>query len=154
MTTALEEGEWSATRPGCTLPLGKTRYPFYRRLGGPQGWSGRAENLVPTKIYFFCHNKHLYFRRNFRLLQMYLNLTFLNNKLPFLTLNAVNIINKSKDNHRFWDLIVHKCMYVSENRQDSLTGTPENLNPDRSCLWPAVELTLCTPQSILQSNHS
>jgi len=29
---------------------GKTRYPFYRRLGGPQGRSGRAENLVPTGI--------------------------------------------------------------------------------------------------------
>ena len=50
MTAALEGGEWSATRPGCTLPPGKTRYPFYRRLGGPQGRSGRAENLVPTGI--------------------------------------------------------------------------------------------------------
>jgi len=29
---------------------GKDRYPFYRRLGGPQGRSGRAENLVPTGI--------------------------------------------------------------------------------------------------------
>jgi hypothetical protein len=29
---------------------GKTRYPFYRRLGGSQGRSGRAENLVPTGI--------------------------------------------------------------------------------------------------------
>ena len=29
---------------------GKTRYAFYRRLGGPQGRSGRAENLVPTGI--------------------------------------------------------------------------------------------------------
>ena len=29
---------------------GKTRYPFYRRLGGPQGRSGWAENLVPTEI--------------------------------------------------------------------------------------------------------
>jgi len=29
---------------------GKTRYPFYRRLGGPQGRSGLAENLVPTGI--------------------------------------------------------------------------------------------------------
>ena len=29
---------------------GKTQYPFYRRLGGPQGRSGRAENLVPTGI--------------------------------------------------------------------------------------------------------
>jgi len=26
------------------------RYTFYRRLGGPQGRSGRAENLVPTGI--------------------------------------------------------------------------------------------------------
>ena len=43
-------GEWSAARPGRTLPPGKTRYPFYRRLGGPQGWSGRAENLFPTGI--------------------------------------------------------------------------------------------------------
>ena len=29
---------------------GKTRYPLYRRLGGPQGRSGWAENLVPTGI--------------------------------------------------------------------------------------------------------
>ena len=47
MTVALEGGEWSAARPGCTLPLGKTRYPLYKRLGGPQGWSGQAENLAP-----------------------------------------------------------------------------------------------------------
>jgi len=36
--------------PDRTLPPGKTRYTFYRRLGGPQGRSGRAENLVPTGI--------------------------------------------------------------------------------------------------------
>jgi len=52
MTVALEGVEWSAARPGHTLPPGKTRYPFYRRLGGPQGRSGRAENLVPTGIFF------------------------------------------------------------------------------------------------------
>ena len=28
----------------------QNRYPFYRRLGGPQSRSGRAENLVPTGI--------------------------------------------------------------------------------------------------------
>ena len=50
MTTALEGGEWSAARLGRTLPPGRTRYPFHRRLGGPQGRSGRAENLVPTGI--------------------------------------------------------------------------------------------------------
>ena len=52
MTAALEGGEWSATRPGRTLLPGKTRYPFYGRLGGPQGRSGRAENLVPIGIRF------------------------------------------------------------------------------------------------------
>ena len=50
MTAALEGGEWSAAHPDRTLPPGKTRYPLYRRLGGPQGRSGRAENLVPTGI--------------------------------------------------------------------------------------------------------
>jgi len=50
MTATLEGGEWSAARPGRTLSPGKTRYPFYRRLGGPQGRSGRAESLVPTGI--------------------------------------------------------------------------------------------------------
>jgi len=50
MTAALEVGEWSAARPGRILPPGKTRYPFCRRLGGPQGRSGLAEKLVPTGI--------------------------------------------------------------------------------------------------------
>jgi len=50
MTAALEGGEWSAARIGRTLPPGKTRYPLYRRLSGPQGRSGRVENLVPTGI--------------------------------------------------------------------------------------------------------
>ena len=52
MTAALEGGEWSAARPNRTLHPGKTRYPFYRRLGGPQGRFGRAEILVPTVIRF------------------------------------------------------------------------------------------------------
>jgi len=39
----------STPRPHFTPPE-KTRYPFYRRLGGPQGWFGRTENLVPTGI--------------------------------------------------------------------------------------------------------
>jgi len=39
----------------CSMPrphftTGKTRYPFYMKLGGLQGRSGRAENLVPTGI--------------------------------------------------------------------------------------------------------
>jgi len=29
------------------LPQAKTRYPFYRRLGGPQGRSGRVRKIWP-----------------------------------------------------------------------------------------------------------
>ena len=29
------------------LPSGKTRYPLYRRLGGPQGRSGRMQKISP-----------------------------------------------------------------------------------------------------------
>jgi len=29
------------------LPLGKTRYPLYKRLGGPQGLSGRVRIISP-----------------------------------------------------------------------------------------------------------
>jgi len=48
--SALDGGGGSAPRPGRLYPRGKTRYPLYTRLGGPQGRSGRAENLVPTGI--------------------------------------------------------------------------------------------------------
>ena len=47
MTTALEGGEGSASRPGHSLPPGKTRYPLYRRLGGPQGRSGKVRKISP-----------------------------------------------------------------------------------------------------------
>ena len=30
------------------LPPGKTRYPLYRRLGGPQGLSGQVRKISPT----------------------------------------------------------------------------------------------------------
>ena len=47
MTTALEGGEGSASRPGRSLPLGKTRYPLYKRLGGSQGQSGQVRKISP-----------------------------------------------------------------------------------------------------------
>ena len=47
LPAALEGGEWSAARPGRTLPPGKTRYLFYRSLGGPQGRSGRGGKSRP-----------------------------------------------------------------------------------------------------------
>ena len=48
MTAALEGGEWSAARSSQTLPPGKTRYPFYRRLDGPRtGLDGRKISSPP-----------------------------------------------------------------------------------------------------------
>ena len=42
---------WVVSSTPCrTLPPGKTRFPFYRRLCGPQGRPEQAENLVPTGI--------------------------------------------------------------------------------------------------------
>ena len=40
-------GEGSASRPGRSLPPGKTRYPLYRRLGGPQGRSEQVRKISP-----------------------------------------------------------------------------------------------------------
>jgi hypothetical protein len=42
----LEGGEGSASRPGRSLPPEKTRFPLYRRLGGPQGRSGQARKIL------------------------------------------------------------------------------------------------------------
>jgi len=47
MTTALEGSEGSELRPGRYLPSGKTRYPLYKRLGGPQGRSGQVRKISP-----------------------------------------------------------------------------------------------------------
>ena len=47
MITTLEGDEGSASRPGRSLPPGKTRYPLYRRLGGPQVRSGQVRKISP-----------------------------------------------------------------------------------------------------------
>jgi len=47
MTTALEGGEGSVSHRGHSLPSGKTRYPSYRRLGGPQSQSVQVRKILP-----------------------------------------------------------------------------------------------------------
>jgi len=37
----------SASSPDRSLPQGKTGYLLYRRLGGPQGWSGQVRKISP-----------------------------------------------------------------------------------------------------------
>jgi hypothetical protein len=49
LTSALEGGKWSASRPGSALPPEKEpRYPLYRRLGGPQSRTGRRDKHLIT----------------------------------------------------------------------------------------------------------
>jgi hypothetical protein len=43
----IRRGEGSASRPGSSLPPGKTWYPLYRRLGGPQCQSGQVWKISP-----------------------------------------------------------------------------------------------------------
>ena len=47
LTPALD---WAGTQrhAPAALPPGKTRYPLYRRLGGPQGRSGRVRKILPS----------------------------------------------------------------------------------------------------------
>jgi hypothetical protein len=49
MNSALDGGEWSASRPGRALPPGKgPLYPLYRRLGGPSvDTEARGKILLP-----------------------------------------------------------------------------------------------------------
>jgi hypothetical protein len=51
MTTALEGGVGSASCLGRSLPPGKTWYPLYRRLGGPQGQSGQVWKISPPPAF-------------------------------------------------------------------------------------------------------
>jgi hypothetical protein len=45
---ALGVGEGSVSRPGHFSPPGKTWYPLYRRLGGPQSRSGQVQKIFPA----------------------------------------------------------------------------------------------------------
>jgi hypothetical protein len=46
-----EEMRWLAPRPGRFTPGKETRYPLYRRLGGPQGRSGRLRKISPPPAF-------------------------------------------------------------------------------------------------------
>jgi hypothetical protein len=141
ITAALERDEWSAARPGRNLPPGKTRYPFYRRLCGPQGRSGRVENLAPTGIFFLP----TYF---------YLG-----------TLCTFQHLCNSYCQHRSCSQSVHRTRYIITPHitvpfdlrlSHTLFSTPRTHFPAPS-LHTAQECkvgTLCGPCTTLSHNHS
>jgi len=112
MTAALEGSEWSAARLDRTLPPGKTRYPFYRRPGGPQGRSGRVENLVPTGIrsrtvqpvaqslYRLSYPAHLY------------NTTYYTKQISLISIDTLNFLLRSGNDHRCLHKYLHGLIFV------------------------------------------
>jgi hypothetical protein len=46
LTSTFDGRGRSTPRPG-RFPSGKIRYPLYRRLGGPQDWSGQVRKISP-----------------------------------------------------------------------------------------------------------
>jgi hypothetical protein len=50
-TSALD-GEGGKRHAPVASPSGKTRYQLYRRLGGPQGRSGRVRKISPPPEFF------------------------------------------------------------------------------------------------------
>jgi len=109
MTAALEGGEWSAARPGRNLTAGKTRYPFYKRLGGPQSRAGGEENLVSTGIFFA--NKYIYCKSYTR---AYLQFTMLSLHPKYKLICWV--IQTSQINKSFAkNSVQNQCAYSSTN---------------------------------------
>jgi hypothetical protein len=49
LTLALDGGVLTKPRPGRFTSGKQTCYPLYRRLGGPQGWSGRVQKISPYR---------------------------------------------------------------------------------------------------------
>jgi hypothetical protein len=45
--TSASDGVGGQRQVPANLPPGNTRYPLYRRLGGPQGRSGRVRKISP-----------------------------------------------------------------------------------------------------------
>jgi hypothetical protein len=50
LTSALDGVSVQRHAPADLAP-GKTRYPLYRRLGGPQGHSGRVQKISPPPVF-------------------------------------------------------------------------------------------------------
>ena len=53
LTSTLDGSGWLTPRPGRFTPGKQSRYPFYRRLGGPKGRPGRVRKNSPPPEFDF-----------------------------------------------------------------------------------------------------
>ena len=143
LTSALEGAEGSASRPGHTLSPGKTRYPLYRRLDGPQGRSGQVRKISPPTgirspdrparrksalliIYNFkeCHVDHITLNRSF------FAVSYQVQTVPQLHFRAAIL----------WQYLISACMPYQWRTQEFFSG---GFKPTRSnkSIPDAMDLT-------------
>ena len=149
MTVALEGGEWSAARPGRTLLRGKSRYPFYRRLVGSQGRSGRAENLVHTGIFFpwlfFYYSRHNY------IFDIIIHTMLTPEENSFGTLRVWDAVCcQHATPHTAKPMVIHSNLLASRSDSSKVRMSPSRVDPftisdDLSILLPnELQFDLCT----------
>ena len=133
MTAALEGGEWSAARPGRTLPPGKEPVPIVQEAGWPRGpvWTGGKSRPHWDSIPDHPARSQSLYRLSYR---AHNSGTYLS-KLPmFNTVRQVTIhITRTIPAVKLW--YVYGCKHVSSNVDDLINNEQSRLKRHR---WPAV----------------
>jgi len=106
------------------LPPGKTRYRLYRRLGGPQGWSGRLRKISPpprfdTRTVQLVASRYTELSRPTRYSIPHCNSDFKNN----VNTSENNILDEDTSCTFFW-FRTSPCVYSTVIPR--LTSDPDN----------------------------
>jgi hypothetical protein len=141
----------SASGPGRFLPPGKTRYPLYRRLGGPQGRSGQVRKISPpTGI----RSPDLPARS-----QSLYRLSYPAHRLRFKEENyserkwEKTILVSLVSYHRTWSCASERLLIktVHFTIMDVLSQIPSLCTASPSCLWSRNILAMCGILSLLET---
>jgi hypothetical protein len=81
-----------------TLPPGKTQYLLYRRLGGPQGWSGRVRKISLPPGFFFCSRSFITLNQAIHACGIYQYVRF--SRLRKHKTNTSSRVNSTSPNHQ------------------------------------------------------
>jgi len=141
---------WSAPRHGRFVPPGKTRYPFYRRLGGSQGRSGQVRKISPPLgfdprtvqpvaqlLYRLSYPSHLYERSKRKIRVFWVTLGSLVIEIRHFDRTYILHLQESRT-PSFFKMKAIRFSETSETRKsDKWCNIPEDLNPQhRHCEKP------------------
>jgi hypothetical protein len=76
--TSVLDGVGAQRHDRATLPSGKTRYPLYRGLGGPQDQSGWVQKQGVIKMYINLHVKYPLLQSDFNTTRILLERLLIN----------------------------------------------------------------------------